>query len=225
MAVDDTAPAGTGDYVVERGDGMSLIAFRRGFFWQTLWELPENGELKKARANPEVLLDGDRVTIPPLRMKKAACATGAVHRFRRKGVPSKVAFDVRQRDGTVFSGCRFRLTAGGRTIEGTTDDAGHLEQFVSPDVTRAELTVWLDRPGYPETFTWTLDVGQLDPAGTLRGVKARLTNLGYDVRSDGEELGPATTEALRAVQNRSGLEGTGVLDDATRDALVKLHGS
>lgn len=64
---------------------MSLIAFRRGFFWQTLWDLPGNKALHA-------------------------------------------------------------LQVGDRILEGTTNDAGHLEEWVSPSTTRVVLTVWLDRP-------------------------------------------------------------------------------
>ena len=221
--IPELQPCGSGDYIVQPGDGLSSIADAHGFFWSTLWELPDNAALKEARVNPEVLLPGDRVTIIEKRQKTVARPTGARHVFRRRGVPAKIRFQVRTRAGVVFAGCAYKLVADGVTHEGTTDSEGRIEHFVPPSVRTALLTVTLNQAGYPATASWELQVGQMEPAGSLNGVKARLRNLGYDVAQAG--LGVRTTEALRAVQTRSGLEATGVLDDATRKALVTLHGS
>ena len=58
---------------------MSSIAAEFGFLWQTLWDL--NPELKWKRKNPNVLLAGDIVTIPALRMKDESRPTGQKHVF------------------------------------------------------------------------------------------------------------------------------------------------
>lgn len=220
-----SGPVGCGDYEVQPGEGLSYIAWKHGFFWATLWDLPENAELKEVRANPEVLLPGDKVTIPKPRQKTVSCATGRRHVFRRKGVPSKIAFQVRTGDGTVFADCRYRLTMGEQVYEGRTDPDGRLEQWVPPSLQEAELTVWLNRFGFPETAVWTLKVGRLEPVTTLAGVQSRLANLGYDVAGEAGDLGPRTSAALRSLQLLAGLESTGLLDDATRQALLDLHGS
>src|SRR4051794_16020668 len=107
----DLQPCGSGDYIVGQGDGFSSIADAHGFFWSTLWELPENAALKEARANPEILLPGDRVTIIEKRVKSVPAAAGARHVFRRKGVPAKIRVQVRTRHGVVFAGCAYRLAA------------------------------------------------------------------------------------------------------------------
>ncbi len=72
------------DHPVEAGECLHAIAVRYGFFWETLWNLPENAELKKLRKGPESLEPGDVVHIPDLREKVSKCPTNNSYRFRKK---------------------------------------------------------------------------------------------------------------------------------------------
>jgi len=60
------------------------------FFWQTLWNLSENADLKTARKNPNVLMEGDVVHIPDITLKEESRPTEQSHRFTLKGVPAKL---------------------------------------------------------------------------------------------------------------------------------------
>ena len=72
---------------------------------------------------------------------------------------------------------------------------------------------------------YSLRLGQMDPISQLSGVQRRLVNLGFDCgRIDGQ-MTPATAAAIRAFQRRAGLPETGKLDQATRDNLLREHGS
>ena len=82
--------AGQGNYFVKQGDCIYSIAKAHGFLWETLWDLPENAELKQMRKDPAVLYPGDRVFIPDLRKKEEPGETEKRHRFRLKGTPSKL---------------------------------------------------------------------------------------------------------------------------------------
>jgi N-acetylmuramoyl-L-alanine amidase len=75
-------------HTVRQGDCISSIADKYGFFPDTLWNLPENGELKQRRQDPNVLFSGDEVFVPDKREKTESCATEQRHRFRRKGTPA-----------------------------------------------------------------------------------------------------------------------------------------
>src|SRR5580700_913033 len=78
------------EYTVEQGDCMSSIAYGKGFFWQTLWNLSENAALKAKRKNPNVLMTGDVVHIRDLTVRKEPGATEKTHKFILNGVPEKL---------------------------------------------------------------------------------------------------------------------------------------
>src|SRR5687768_3491335 len=121
----DAQPVGNGDYIVKRGDTISSIADKHGHFWETIWNQPENAALKNARQHPEILLPGDRLTIPPLQLKKEKIKTLALHRFKRKGIPSKIEYTVVDKyTGRVFKGKRYKLFAEDLEFEGLTDNKG-----------------------------------------------------------------------------------------------------
>jgi len=218
-------PIGQGDYVVQLGDSIDSIADLNGHFHETLWNLPANADLKRIRENRNVLLPGDRVTIPELRPKTETRETDLVHSFKRKGVPAEIRFNVRDDEGVAFEGCDYVLKVGRRKYSGITGPDGSVFHYVTPSARTGELTVELDRQGYPASATWTVDVGHLLPVTTIEGVQARLANLTYDCGAVDGEFGPKTSEALSAFQEATGLSVTGDINDETRDALEEQHGS
>src|SRR5277367_6669086 len=134
MSADDESsegPVGQGDYVVQQGDCMESIAVNSGFLWQTLWNLPQNAQLKKSR-DPNVLMAGDRVTIPPIRPRKDARATEARHRFQRNGVPSRLRLRFLDDKKKPRSGLAYVLTVDDKTTRGSLDNDGSLDVPISP---------------------------------------------------------------------------------------------
>lgn len=89
-----TEGAGAGEHAVEAGDCLHSIAYQYGFFWETLWNHPDNAELKRERRDPGVLLPGDRITVPPLTARLEPCQTEAKHVFRRRGVPARLRIRI-----------------------------------------------------------------------------------------------------------------------------------
>lgn len=215
----DAATVGSGDYIVKRGDDMSKIATAHGFFWQTLWNLPENSQLKNERKNPNQLLEGDKVFIPELRRKDESCGDQEKHRFRRKGVPSKLRVAL-YRSGQPRVGVEWEFTAAGNTYSGTTGSDGIVETFVPPEASSGTLVL---KEG--ETIeTRSMSIGVLDPVESVRGVQYRLKNLGYDCGFSGE-IDDKTTEAIKQFQSANELDTTGKNDQDFRDKLQEIHGS
>jgi hypothetical protein len=214
------SPVGEGDYTVREGECLSSIADATGHFWRRLWDLPANQALKAARADPNVLLPGDRVTVPPLVTKQLEADTGRRHRYRRRGVPEIFHLRFLDPDGRPRAGLSYVLEVGDRTLEGVTDGEGRIEQWIPPGAMEATLTLENEKKR-PEIYR--LQIGSLDPGGSEAGARARLGNLGFLPDEDAEDAD--YRKALRAFQIVHDLPATGTLDQKTQAALVQAHGS
>jgi len=202
-------------HTVAQGECINSIAHQYGFFWETLWNHPQNAQLKQSRKDPGILLPGDQVFIPERVPKTETRATGQMHRFRLKGVPALCRLQLFEGE-EPRANQRYEMIVGGKVLTGTTDAKGVLTQSIPPDAREAQLTVG------PDQAQFTIVFGHLDPIGELSGVQARLANLGYPCGASGE-LDEATRAALQEFQTRFGLKATGELDAATRDRLRSMH--
>ena len=205
-------------HVIEKGDCLSSVAYRHGYLPATIWQHPDNAKLRELRGDPNVLLAGDALVIPDRDPLEAACDTGKRHRFVRKAVPARFRLQLMNVD-RPRAGVAYRLTIDDAApLEGTTPADGVIDVPIPPDARRGRLHLVEDGADYELRF------GELDPPGEGRGVRQRLTNLGY-LRGDDAESASAQqlAEALRMFQRRAGLPGTGEIDDATRQALVGAH--
>jgi hypothetical protein len=205
------------DHTVVPGDCLSSIADRYGFFWETLWNDPANAALR-ARRNPNTLLPGDVVHIPEKKVREYARPTGARHTFHVKGVPVKLKMQL-LRDDKPRANEPFRLSIDGAVSLGATDGEGRIAVNIPPGALRGQLRVG----DGDRAETYDLALGHLDPVEDLRGVQARLNNLGFACGSPSGTLDDATRTALGAFQARAGLPPTGEPDDATRDRLRRAH--
>lgn len=214
-----SGPVGSGNYVVQPGDCIESIAFTSGHFWRTLWDHPDNQQLKSVRKDPNVLLPGDRVAIPDLRPKHESGATEQRHRFKRKGVPSELRLVLLEND-KPFANEPYQLEIDGRVTDGQTAADGSVELPIPPNARDGRLIV---SEGSKQRI-YHLDLGGLAPVTEISGIKSRLRNLGYPVGSADDTLDTETTEALELFQQRNGLTVTGQPDQATRDKLIAAHG-
>jgi len=245
-------PVGSGEYQVQPGDCLLSIAFEHGHVWETLWDHPSNSEVKQVREKPQLLVPGDLLHIPDLQLREESVATAAKHRFRRKGVPAKFILrlterTLREQDAPADSGDpppppeeehevtpadatyefedkplankRYSPVVDGNLTSGQTDGDGKIELTIPPNAREGRLTL---EPGTPAERSFTIRLGHLDPISTRSGVVQRLSNLGYRVGSGDDE---SLRRALIQFQTAQGLDPTGELDDAVRDALEQTHGS
>jgi N-acetylmuramoyl-L-alanine amidase len=208
-------------HTVKKGECMTQIADAHGFFWGTLWNHPENAEIRRLRKKPNVLLDGDSVFVPEKRQKKVSRPTGEKHVFRVKGIPARFKLRLLDASGNPRAGLPYRLSIDGDESTGETAPDGLVSRIIAPAAKRATLRL----TGGDIEEEYVFDLGHLPPVEVVSGVKARLRNLGYYDGEIDDALDDDARRALRDFQVHEGLAATGEIDSRTRAALVSRHES
>lgn len=209
------------DYQVKQGDCISSIAAETGFFWATLWELPENAALRTARENPNALLAGDTVFYPDKRLKELPGQTGMRHNFRLLGVPVRFQARIQTPSGHPRASVPYTLTVDGQSFQGTTGLDGEISEIIPANAISAALT--LSPPGSQQE-KYTFKLGYMNPATDIKGIQARLRNMGYYKEEASGTLDDATKQAIRDFQRDAGLTVTGEMDADTQAELTSRHG-
>lgn len=235
-------------HTVVQGDSIESIAYAAGHAWETVWEAPENSQLRELRTSGHVLLPGDVVFVPPLELRTESLATGQQHKLRRRSVPSKliVRFLI---DGEPRANADYTFVCDGVERTGCTDGDGWLEESVHPLASWAEVRFALEPPPDDEDHqvepadddaepldddpeesedassseqVYRFELRRMDPSDTISGAQARLHLLGYGVNGIDGVLDEPTRAALSAFQEDHELEITGELDDATQAKLIEF---
>lgn len=211
-------------HTVAEGDCVTSLADSAGLFWETIWNAPENADLKTKRKDGNSLAVGDQLFIPDLRKKQVPAAIDAQHKYKRRGVPAKLAIRLRFGDGRPRPNTKFILVVEGTTTNGTSDGDGFIRQTIPCNARQGTLTIPSTDPEEPDE-TFTLQLGELAPHDDIKGIQARLCNLGVtDIEVDGQ-LSPKTKAAIEALQRSFDLPATGEPDEAMMAKLMELHGS
>lgn len=204
-------------HVVQQGECLTSIAEAYGFYWQTLWNHPDNARLREQGRHPNVLHPGDQVVIPDRKVSEYVRPTGARHSWKVKGIPAKLRLQLMW-DYEPRRNERYVLTVDDARFEGSTDGEGRIEVTIPPGATLGTLQV--GEGEREETFE--LSLGHLDPSRDISGVQGRLANLGFACQVSGA-LDEATREALRRFQAHAKLPITGEPDEVTRSRLTTIH--
>jgi hypothetical protein len=163
-----------------------------------------------------VLFPGDSVYVPDKQQRVETAATDKKHKFRRRGVPSRLRLQLFNVE-TPRAAETYQLTIDGATHQGTTDAKGVIELWVPPGAKTGSLTIGTDNA------VILLKFGHMDPLGELAGVQKRLSNLGYCCGTNPGQMDDATRDALRSFQRRFELKESGELDAETKAHLSKFH--
>ena len=197
------------------GETTSSLAKKKGFFWRTIWEHPENAGLRAKRKDPNVLFETDEIFIPEREPKNVSKGTEAEHIFRRKGEPSKIKIQMLKL-GEPRANEDYIFDADGKQTNGKTDGDGRLEHFIPGDAKSGKLIF----KGGKEVHH--LKLGNLDPLDQISGVQQRLNNLGYNCGGEMGKLGEKTKAALKKFQTDNKLNVSGEPDAATKAKLQEL---
>jgi len=209
------------NYKVNQGDCISSIAFDKGFFPDTIWNHPNNAELKSRRKNPNVLHPGDVVFVPDKRLKEESEPTNQVHKFRMRNTPAQLRIQIMVFDKPIANR-PFTLTVDGRVVSkpgDLTDSRGFALCPIPPSADKGTLTV-IDGD---DTYVYSLQLGHLNPVDDLLGVKQRLRNMGYYDGPIDQNMTDETVEGLTDFQTDAGLPPNGALDQSTRTKLQQMH--
>ena len=191
------------------------MAKKNGFFWQTVWNHPENSALKQKRKDPTLLHEDDEIFIPEKVTKEVSKGSDAEHTFKIKGTPCKLKLQLLKL-GEPRSNEDYVLEVNGELIEGKTDGNGELEHFIPNDAKNGKLILRDGQETYP------IKVGDLDPVDKVSGIKQRLNNLGFSSGSENDDEDEKYAEAVKKFQAENKLDETGEMDSKTKGKLKKL---
>jgi hypothetical protein len=206
------------NYEVKQGDCISSIAFENGLFADTIWNHPNNAELKKQRQEKHILMPGDVVFIPDKRLKEVSGATNQVHKFRCKNTPEKFKIQLLI-DGKPRADEEYELEIDDLKFSGVTDSQGRIERSIPPDATQGKLTLKKD-----ETV-FQLRLGNLNPSDEITGAQGRLRNLGLYFGPIDGEMSDDLEQAIQEFQIIKNIEPDGELNRQTLDALKQNYGA
>lgn len=190
---------------VVQGECLSAIASKYGYKdGKIIYQHPDNVELRRKRPDPNVLLPGDRVTIPTRRKTEEEGASGQKHKFQRSGPTKVLRLKLDEPRTNKFSKKSYELKIqkpgscdGDYLIfSGSLDDGGCLEEKIPVAAVKGMLVVETD--GNP--FKLHLLIDHLDPADEISGIQGRLKNLGFDPGPIDGIAGSRTYAALNTYQ-------------------------
>lgn len=212
-------------HTVEQGECFSSLAFKYGFEnYRAIYEHAENAELKKQRANPNVLYPEDMVFIPDNELKEVDGETEKKHKFVL--MREKVTFRIvlKGEDEKPFANTRYEMTIEKTVYEGKTDGTGKIEQEISANARKGQIILYSNGADGGEVVgVLPLSFGHLDPVHETTGVQERLNNLGFGCGKADGVIGEKTKAALLAFQKKYDLPETGNPCSATMEKLRQAH--
>jgi hypothetical protein len=204
-------------YVVKQGDSISSIAYEHGFSPETLWNEPNNSELRAKRLDRNILLPGDVVYVPDKRIKEVREATDQVYKYKLKNTPEKLRLQL-LKEGEPRRSEAYELEIDELRFNGSTDGEGRIEHSIPPDSKTGKLKL---RQGEE---VYDLSIGHLDPLNEISGAQGRLRHLGFYFGPIDGAVSAEFEHAVQLFQTAKGFEPSGELDARTRDALREGYG-
>ena len=208
------------EYTVKQGDCISSISIRYGLSPDKIWDHPKNSELKEIRKDPNVLYPGDIVFVPDKEEKKESCATEQRHRFRKKGLTTRLKLCILDEEKKPMSEAQYFLDVGGKIIEGKLDSDGKLNIPIPSDASIATLKVG----EFPDSMTYEIKLGHVDPLDTISGIQSRLNNLGFNCGPSDGIMKDHTIKAIWAFQKQYDLTVDGKIGPETRKKIKDVFG-
>jgi len=213
-------------HTVKQGEYLSKIALKYGFAnYLTIWDHPENAQLKKKRKNPNILFPGDRLYIPEKDYKEVTCSTQQRHSFRLKTKPLMLRIMLKDFGNQAICDTKCELLVESEVYKLTTDSKGFIEQEIPRTSESGKLNLKDAETGVDiEVY---FKIGHLDPVEEVSGQSARLNNLGYnagpaDEQLDEEQFRSALEEFQCDYMGKNDVDG--ICGPKTQAKLLDVHG-
>jgi N-acetylmuramoyl-L-alanine amidase len=211
-------------YTVKQGEHLSRLAHQYGFSdYCTIWNHPQNAELKRKRNNPNVLYPGDTLFIPDRELREEVRPTDQCHRFvlSRPQLKLRLVLEDQYEKPIANAACMLAINADFRNI--TTDGYGKIEQDIPADAENAMLIIMDSQTAF-DSIQIPILIGHLDPVEEFSGQWGRLTNLGYLTGPPVEERSEDFRSAVEEFQCEHGLTVDGRCGLKTQAKLKQVHG-
>ena len=166
-------------YRVKQGDYLAKIAKQNGFVdYRTIWDHPQNQQLKDKRKNPNVLAPGDELFIPDKALREEKASTDKKHTYVVKARKIMLRLVLQDLYGNPIANAKCELRVESEVFAVVSGADGKIEHEIPATAQNAELVV---KEGNTALKNVKLNVliGHLDPVEDESGQKARLSNLGY----------------------------------------------
>lgn len=210
-------------YVIRQGDYLTRLAHDLGFDADAVWNHGDNREVRD-RSEREILAPGDVLRVPEPARDEHDLRANTTNTYRARVPWVRISIALADEAGALANARCVIEGISARTEEHQTDGDGVLSF-------RVPLTVREVRVSVPALhLSFPVGIAHLDPMTTPSGVRTRLRHLGYyraapSARSDERWDEPALVAAITLFQRAQRLDPTGVMNDDTRDALRRVHGS
>lgn len=213
-----------GSYTVKQGDHLSSIAKTYGFSdYNTIWNDPNNADLKSLRVNPNVLLPGDILFIPDREQRLEQKGTEIRHKFVAHRPPLKLRLVLEDLFEMPIANAECDLLLDGDTFHLTSDDTGKIEHDIKPD-TKGGMLIIKDSQTPFNGDAIPIKIGYLDPVEEFSGQLARLDNLGYFPGDGSADTTDQFESAVEEFQCDNNLPVDGICGPATQAKLKEVHG-
>jgi hypothetical protein len=218
-----------GNYTVKPGDHMSSIAEQSGFTkYETIWNHPENADLKALRQDPNVLNPGDTVFIPDPEHKNYDRPVDQRHHFTRPGEPLKLRLVLNRMYNDPYANTPCTLLVGLEKSDLTSDGNAQIEKPIKKTAADGSVKVKdqikVDGADVPIEREVDFKIGFLDPVTEVSGQVARLANLGYYRGSDSPVDDDEFSSSVEEFQCDNRLAVDGKCGPNTQAKLLSVHG-
>jgi N-acetylmuramoyl-L-alanine amidase len=207
--------------IVRAGEHTSGLAYRHGCTASDVWEHPKNEELKRVRANPDVLRPGDLIWLPEAPLRKSYPIAPGDKLTITVSVPKvPVTIFLCDREHKPLSGLAYQVVGLAGDVKGTSGSDGKVS-FMVP-VTLKEVELYL--PERDQRIPML--IGALDPENTVSGAIARLNNLEFYDYGDrsAEQEQEYRAHCLEQFQKRFGIPVTREFDETTMKKIAEVGG-